>query len=540
MIGRSSRAFLFEYLGGIIFMKKYILKRTLFSLLSLVAVILIVLILIYNLMDRNKILRGDETYQKSRYNEREVMRYQIFQKYGYLSYYSAYQSDYYKAASDEEKTKVAKTINSSKEEEQLKNNEILNTIIEDYNSKGYRTVFLPTVYNNKDTILSNAQLLFVMDGNAFERLGLFFANLFSIETVNDVKDPNLTDRYMRWEWDRRSNMPALVGSGTTHKYLIYFDDQFPFIHQNLFHINLGKSHIMADGDDVVEYMNTHIGDTVRRDQIFPKDLDNPDAELRESGYDFHTATYSPLAATPESLNYFNENDHYTVVSNYKSGTTRVGISFILGIIAIFAAYAIGLPIGIWMSQRKDKLVDKIGNLYIIFIMAVPSLAYIYMLATFGHLAFGLPTKYALAEVKWMAFILPTISLALPSIAALMKWMRRFMIDQQNADYVKFARSQGLSEGEIFSKHISKNAFTFLVHGIPFDILGALVGAIITEGVYGVPGIGNMLTESISSSDNSVIVGVTVFYSTLTVLAMILGDVLLAKYDPRISLDGGRS
>ena len=491
-------------------------------------------------MDRNKILRGDETYQKSRYNEREVLRYQIFQKYGYLTYYTAFQSDYYSRADDDERIEISKTINKSKTDDELRNNEILSTIIDDYNSQGYRTVFLPTVYNNKDTILSNAQLLFVQDGNAFQRLGLFFINLFSFETVNDVKNPDLTDRYIRWEWDKMSNMPALVGSGTTHKYLIYFDNQFPFIHQNLFHLNLGKSHIMADGDDVVQYMNTHIGDTEAREQIFPKDLDNPDAEYKTSTYDFHTARYSPISGTVESKVYFDENEHYINVSQYKSGTTRVGISFILGIIAIFIAYVIGLPIGIWMSQRKDKLVDKIGNLYIIFIMAVPSLAYIYMFATFGHLVFGLPTKYSFAEVKWLAFILPTISLALPSIAALMKWMRRYMIDQQNADYVKFARSQGLSEGEIFSKHISKNAFTFLVHSIPFDIVAALTGAIITESVYGVPGVGRMLTESISSSDNAVIVGVTVFYTTLTIIAMILADVLLAKYDPRISLSGERS
>ena len=121
----------------------------------------------------------------------------------------------------------------------------------------------------------------------------------------------------------------------------------------------------------------------------------------------------------------------------------------------------------------------------------------------------------------------------------MKWMRRYMIDQQNSDYVKFARSQGLSEGEIFSKHISRNALIFLVHGIPGNILFSLVGAIITERVYGVPGIGNMLTESITAFNNGMIIGVTVFYTALSIISMILGDALLAKYDPRVSLSGQR-
>lgn len=115
-----------------------------------------------------------------------------------------------------------------------------------------------------------------------------------------------------------------------------------------------------------------------------------------------------------------------------------------------------------------------------------------------------------------------------------------MIDQTNSDYVKFARSQGLSEGEIFSKHISRNALIFLVHGIPANILGNLVGAIITERVYGVPGVGNMLTTAITNLDNAVIIGVTVFYTTLTIVSLILGDLLLAKYDPRISLSSERN
>jgi oligopeptide transport system permease protein len=132
------------------------------------------------------------------------------------------------------------------------------------------------------------------------------------------------------------------------------------------------------------------------------------------------------------------------------------------------------------------------------------------------------------------YILPIISLALPSVASLMKWLRRYMIDQMNSDYVKFARSGGLSEGEIFSKHILKNAIIPIVHGIPGSVLGALVGAIITERVYVVPGAGNLLTEAINKYDNGVIVGVTLFYAVLSITAIILGDILMSLVDPRIS------
>jgi oligopeptide transport system permease protein len=109
-----------------------------------------------------------------------------------------------------------------------------------------------------------------------------------------------------------------------------------------------------------------------------------------------------------------------------------------------------------------------------------------------------------------------------------------MIDQMNSDYVKFARSGGLSENEIFRKHILKNAAIPIIHGIPGAILGSVVGGIITERVYVVPGTGNLLTSAINAYDNGVIVGITLFYATITIVSLILGDILMSMVDPRIS------
>ena len=213
--------------------------------------------------------------------------------------------------------------------------------------------------------------------------------------------------------------------------------------------------------------------------------------------------------------------------------SKTGYSFVIGIISVVMAYLLSMPLGILMARNKDKLVDKIGTLYIVFILAVPSLAYIFLFKALGGLA-GLPTTFMMEGETWLMYILPIISLALPSIANLMKWLRRYMIDQMNSDYVKFARSGGLSEGEIFSKHILKNAAIPIVHGIPASVLGALVGAIITERVYLVPGAGNLLTTAINNYDNGVIVGLTLFYAMLSIISIILGDILMAMVDPRIS------
>ena len=217
----------------------------------------------------------------------------------------------------------------------------------------------------------------------------------------------------------------------------------------------------------------------------------------------------------------------------KGGLSKLGYSFVIGIIASALAYLLGVPLGIVMARRKDRLVDKIGTLYIIFIIAVPSLAYIFLFKAIGY-SMGLPTTFNMDSTDWRMYALPIVSLALPSVANLMKWLRRFMIDQMNADYVKFARSGGLSEREIFTRHILKNSIIPLVHGIPGSILGAMVGAIITERVYVVPGAGNLLTKAINMYDNGAIVGVTLFYAILSITSIILGDVLMSMVDPRIS------
>ncbi|MBQ9862819.1 MAG: ABC transporter permease, partial [Lachnospiraceae bacterium] len=177
------------------------------------------------------------------------------------------------------------------------------------------------------------------------------------------------------------------------------------------------------------------------------------------------------------------------------------------------------------------------------IMAVPSVGYIFIFAAIMTRAFGLPYKFANAETKFLAYVLPTLSLTLPSLAGLMKWNRRYMIDQMNSDYVKFARAEGLSEKEIYSIHISRNALIYIVHGIPASILMSLTGAFITETVYSVPGVGRLLINAIGQHDNGVVVALTVFYTSLSLISVILGDLLLAKVDPRISLSsdkgGGR-
>ncbi len=259
----------------------------------------------------------------------------------------------------------------------------------------------------------------------------------------------------------------------------------------------------------------------------------PTGLVENSADDLHSATYVGGSRELSQLNIDRFTDDYTNVNTIKAGKSRMGYSFTIGIISTFLSYLFGIPLGILMARKKDKFVDKLGMVYIVFMIAVPSLAYIFLFKAIGG-KMGLPTTFDMETTSKMIYVLPIVSLMLPAVANLMKWLRRYMVDQMNADYVKFARSGGLSEGEIFRKHILKNAAIPIIHGIPGSVLFAMTGAFITERVYVVPGTGKLLVEAINMYDNGVIVGVALFYAVLTVTSVILGDVLMALVDPRIS------
>ena len=521
-------------------MKKYMLKRILFSIFSLLVVVMVVMFLVYTCINRSVIFQTDDVWNKKNLNDRSMYEYIQYQKYGYLDFtdytqflaakYSAIYGDSYSTESDFIRDKAA--IQNA---ETFQDNESVKEFAKQYAAKGYKLTYLAPVTFKSGKVKpgGTGYLIAERERSVFLRLWDYLKGFFTVETINDVQDPELVDRYVRFEKDPYSGLFAIVGSGTHHKYLLYFDGRFPFIHQNWIHLNLGTSYTTYRGQEITDVMNNPTGELKTVRTQYPNQIGTD--EYVETAINFHSLRYNTGVVSEADKKLFP--DKYTVYSYNRDGLSILETSFVIGLLATILQYFLGVPLGIWMARHKDGIGDKLGNAYIIFVMAVPGLAYIFMFSAFATTAFNLPYKFANAEVKVLAYVMPTISLALPWIGGLMKWTRRYMIDQMNSDYVKFARAEGLSEREIYSQHISRNAVIPIVHGIPANILACLTGALITERVYGVPGVGNLLVTALNQHDNGVIVAVTVFYTTLSIIALILGDVLLAAYDPRIKLSG---
>ena len=518
-------------------MAKYLFKRLLHGLVSIIIVVAIVMIMIYSMLDRNLIFAQDSTYSHMANNAKVTYRFQKWEEYGYLDYvtYSDYLNQLVKEGTiDEDIRSKAVALNRK----QANDSDIVKEYTEKfrsfYESQGYTVERLDAVMMGGKKIANGGQqqLFAYKDIPLINRLVKYFTGLLSFDNIHKVENIAEEERGLTFTlydpvYGGNKFSPAIIGNGSFHKYLFYVDNKFPYIHQNLLGLNLGTSYSVNQGIDVFTTMTRSQGSYVKTPVTYPTGL------VEESADDLHSATYLEDSLSASLVYADRFVDDYTNVGIVRGGKSKIGYSFTIGIISVFMSYLIGIPIGIAMARKKDKLIDKLGTSYIVFIIAVPSLAYIFLFKAIGG-KLGLPTTFDMESTSKLIYILPIISLALPTIGGLMKWLRRYMIDQMNSDYVKFARSGGLSENEIFTKHILKNAAIPIIHGIPGNVLFALTGAIITERVYVVPGAGNLLTEAIGRYDNGVIVGVTLFYAVLSVVSIILGDILMSLVDPRIS------
>ena len=478
---------------------------------------LIVFTMIYTMVPRENIFFEDSTYRKlsSKSDDKTEYVYSTWEKLGYLDYVRI--NDYCLTLYEAGSPQMAAAVEPDSKESQ--------DFVRIYTEKGYTV----------EKFLGNGRYYAYKDVPVIKRMGSWLSQLIVIDTPSSVKDANNPDLPRSLSFGRTpSGGVALVGSGTTHKYLLYTDSRFPWIHQNVIHLNFGTSYPTYQGLDVMRVLFQSQGTEVKRHVTFETGYE------ADSGIIFGSLKYKPILDRMDQKKFVDNYADYEVV---RSQPSMIGTSFIMGIFAMVLAYVLGLPIGVLMARRKDRLADKLGMVYIIFIIAVPSLAYIYLFRYLGTTLFNLPsvfTTYGPEDVR--SWILPVISLALPSIASLMLWTRRYVVDQMSADYVKFAKAKGLSQREIFNNHIFKNAIIPIAQGIPASLAGCITGAIITEAIYSVGGMGKMLPNAIKQYNNVMIVALAFLFSTVSVLSVLAGDIVLTKVDPRISLSekAGRS
>ncbi len=208
------------------------------------------------------------------------------------------------------------------------------------------------------------------------------------------------------------------------------------------------------------------------------------------------------------------------------------VSMKFGLISLAVSLPLGMGLGVLMARGKGRLIDKLGNAYIVFIQAVPNAVYFIFIQLYGSSWFHLDVLYQADD--WTSMILPVISLALPSISSYAMWLRRYMVDETNKDYIKLARAKGVPNGTIWFRHVFRNSVVPMVNFIPGSILLTISGSIYVESLYSIPGMGGLLVDVIKRQDNNMVLAIVVIFAILSILGLLLGDILMSIVDPRIS------
>ena len=212
---------------------------------------------------------------------------------------------------------------------------------------------------------------------------------------------------------------------------------------------------------------------------------------------------------------------------------KIPYSLKFGLTAMGLSLSLGIPLGIVMALNKSRFWDKFGTVYIVFISAVPAAVYYLFLQLYVTGIFKLPILFSVD--KPISWILPAVSMSLGGIASYAMWMRRYMVDELNKDYVKLARAKGLKNSTIMVKHVLRNAFVPMAQYLPSAMLYTIAGSIYIESLYSIPGMGGLLVDVIQRQDNNVVQALVLIYSSIGILGLFLGDLLMAVLDPRIKL-----
>ena len=219
---------------------------------------------------------------------------------------------------------------------------------------------------------------------------------------------------------------------------------------------------------------------------------------------------------------------------------KIPVSLRIGLISLAIALVAGLSLGVIMARStrtRFRIGDKLGTVFIVIIQAMPSAVYHILIQFIGsQSAFGksLGLKMLIDMNSPVTYILPVISLSIGNIAYYAMWLRRYMVDESNKDYIRLARAKGVPSGVISRKHVFRNAFVPLVQYIPNSILLTLMGSLYVESLYSIPGMGGLLVTAIKMQDNTLVQALVLIYAVISILGLLFGDILMGIVDPRIS------
>jgi peptide/nickel transport system permease protein/oligopeptide transport system permease protein len=227
---------------------------------------------------------------------------------------------------------------------------------------------------------------------------------------------------------------------------------------------------------------------------------------------------------------------------------RFPVTVRLTLIALTVETIVGIFLGVMAGLRKDKFIDNFVRFSTVLLIAFPVFVFGSLALLFVGLKIGLPIRNSEWAPEWLGQMLnvgynpdyPWLSLVLPglvlgafSLAAIARLTRTSLIENLRSDYVRTARAKGLTTRRTIGIHTLRNSLIPVVTYIGIDVGVLLGGALVTEGIFNVPGVGQLVFIAIQANDTPVIIGIVTILTLVFLVSNLIVDVLYAALDPRI-------
>lgn len=231
-----------------------------------------------------------------------------------------------------------------------------------------------------------------------------------------------------------------------------------------------------------------------------------------------------------SMKYLNQSVNKIIAQSFP-------YSFDLGIRAIVFSVSFGIIFGIIAALNRGKKLDYLCVVIAILGTSIPDFIMGALLQYIFGIKWGLLPVAQYLGVKYT--ILPAVGVGFYTLAMVSRLMRASMLEVVQQDYIKTAKSKGLSKAGVVCKHQIRNAITPVVTVLGPVVASILCGTFVIESIFAIPGMGKYYVESVQNLDYSLVLGMTVFYGSFLILANLIVDILYGIIDPRIRLQESR-
>ncbi|WJY26899.1 MULTISPECIES: oligopeptide ABC transporter permease [Sporosarcina] len=227
---------------------------------------------------------------------------------------------------------------------------------------------------------------------------------------------------------------------------------------------------------------------------------------------------------------------------------RVANTVTLALFILIVTYIIAIPLGIIAGRWTDTWADKLIVMYNYFSFATPLFVFaLLMLYVFGFLLGWFPTgnsvdvrleagSWAYYVSKFKHLVLPGMSGALLATFGTIQYLRNDIIDTKLKDFVKTARSKGVPEGKVYTRHILRNSLLPIAAFLGYEITGLIGGSIFLEMIFSYPGLGQLFIQSITGRDFTVTTAIVMISGAAVIVGTMLSDIILSIIDPRIRIE----